>query len=323
VAHIFAQLANPSERLYWGYLISALALAGFAYLGSAERSRGIGFVRYAFPRQVWLHRSALLDYVYVGLTTVLWATLVAPYLLKSATVQSWLNSLLDPDPVQAALHAEPTLAIVSLYTVALVVVDDFRRYLVHRLFHSVPALWEFHKVHHSARVLTPITLYRTHPVEMLLDGLAAALAIGGVTAIFLVWFPGGLTPLTILGANAVRFVFEFFGANLRHSHIWLRFGSTLEHFIISPAQHQIHHSSESKHFNRNLGSQFALWDWAFGTLYVPAARESLVLGLGPRDDERLSTLARLYLWPFRGAWATLVNNSSTVQADDDTVRPSL
>src|ERR1039458_8498353 len=35
------------------------------------------------------------------------------------------------------------------------------------LFHAIPALWEFHKVHHSAEVLTPLTEMRTHPVEII------------------------------------------------------------------------------------------------------------------------------------------------------------
>ena len=34
----------------------------------------------------------------------------------------------------------------------------------HWLSHKVPLLWEFHKVHHNAEVLTPLTNFRVHPV---------------------------------------------------------------------------------------------------------------------------------------------------------------
>jgi hypothetical protein len=36
-----------------------------------------------------------------------------------------------------------------------------------------------------------------------------------------------------------------------------------------PAHHHVHHSANPKHFNKNFGSCLALWDWMFGTLYVP------------------------------------------------------
>jgi sterol desaturase/sphingolipid hydroxylase (fatty acid hydroxylase superfamily) len=31
----------------------------------------------------------------------------------------------------------------------------------------------------------------------------------------------------------------------------------------------VHHSANPKHFNKNFGSCLALWDWMFGTLYMP------------------------------------------------------
>ena len=45
--------------------------------------------------------------------------------------------------------------------------------------HRVPALWEFHKVHHSAEVLTPLTEWRQHPLELMLFPVV----IGAATAV--------------------------------------------------------------------------------------------------------------------------------------------
>nr|WP_216092588.1 sterol desaturase family protein [Candidatus Marithrix sp. Canyon 246] len=47
-----------------------------------------------------------------------------------------------------------------LFTLSLFIFSDLTRYLLHRLLHSIPILWEFHKVHHSAKVLNPFTFYR-------------------------------------------------------------------------------------------------------------------------------------------------------------------
>jgi sterol desaturase/sphingolipid hydroxylase (fatty acid hydroxylase superfamily) len=54
---------------------------------------------------------------------------------------------------------------------------------------------------------------------------------------------------------------------------------------VSPAHHQVHHSSNPKHFNKNFGSCLALWDWMFGTLYVPGKeREPLTFGFADQPD---------------------------------------
>ena len=57
------------------------------------------------------------------------------------------------------------LLVVGLFSVAMFVADDFTKYLMHRWMHRWPALWSIHKVHHSAETLTPITVYRVHPLE--------------------------------------------------------------------------------------------------------------------------------------------------------------
>jgi len=309
--YCIVQFTNPGERLFVGYLGSALLLAAIAYSGSREQSAGIGFFGYVFPRRVWLHPSARLDYLYVPLTAVVWAAFFTPYFVKSARVAQEFSELTGA-PFDTA--QPPVYAVVVFYTVALILAEDLRRYAIHRLFHRFPALWEFHKVHHSAQVLTPITLYREHPVEKLVNASAGVLVVGTVTGVFLLWFPGGLTPLTIFGANAGRFVFDLLGANLRHSHIWLRFGNFVEHVLISPAQHQIHHSCDRRHFDRNFGSQLAIWDWAFRTLYIPKDREELEFGLGAEENERLSSLVSLYVTPFRQAWRVLSSRRSGLAA---------
>jgi sterol desaturase/sphingolipid hydroxylase (fatty acid hydroxylase superfamily) len=67
--------------------------------------------------------------------------------------------------------------------------------------------------------------------------------------------------------------------------------------------HRIHHSLEPRHFDKNFGVLTPLWDWLFGTLYVPAMDEWPKTGLA---DEREVDGFVDYLWrPFMPRERTL------------------
>ena len=83
---------------------------------------------------------------------------------------------------------------------------------------------------------------------------------------FLFFFGAKAELVTVLGANAILFVFNTLGSNLRHSHVWITYGPVFERFLISPAQHQIHHSQHARDHGRNFGAVLALWDWVGGSL---------------------------------------------------------
>jgi sterol desaturase/sphingolipid hydroxylase (fatty acid hydroxylase superfamily) len=85
--------------------------------------------------------------------------------------------------------------------------------------------------------------------------------------------------------NIILVVFIHAYVHLQHSHMWISFRGLLGRVFISPAHHQVHHSTNPAHFNRNFGSCLALWDWMFGTLYVPAKeREHLSFGVEGHAD---------------------------------------
>ena len=125
--------------------------------------------------------------------------------------------------------------------------------------HKIPFLWEFHKTHHSARVLTPVTLYRTHPIESAMATVRNSLSTGVSIGFFIFLFNSKYTLFTVLGVNLFGFVFNFLGSNLRHSHIPISFGF-MEHIFISPKQHQLHHSKNPKHYDKNFGVSLSIWD---------------------------------------------------------------
>lgn len=296
---------KPFSRFHWPYLITSLVFAVLAwgiYEARQPAGKRKGFIQFLFPRSVWLHRSAILDYKYVLVDKLIIG-------FVGATVAIIAGGAVAKADHEAMLQsaANDSLTIVIAYTVCLLLTEDLFRYWMHRLMHKVPFLWEFHKVHHSPEVLVPFSLLRTHPVNGALNLARTGAAIALVTGVFLLIFPEKISPLTIFGINVGRVLFNVCGAHLRHSHIWLGFGPVLSRFLISPSMHQIHHSALTHHWDRNFGSQFAIWDWLFGTLYIPKAEErhSMQFGLGGEDHTEYRTVKDLYLVPFRQSWQRL------------------
>lgn len=153
-------------------------------------------------------------------------------------------------------------------------------------------------MHHSAETLTVLANVRTHPFEYAITGLCKAVTTSIVLAPAIYLGTGQVTTVDILGMNLLAAIFCVLGTQLHHSHIWLSFGRVIEHVLISPAMHQIHHSSAPRHWNRNMGSNFAIWDWMFGTLYVPNGREELKLGLGEGVSQPYPNGLVAYALPF-------------------------
>ena len=208
----------------------------------------------------------------------------------------------------------PTL-ITAAYSISLFVFDDWSRYHWHRLQHRLPLLWHFHRIHHSAEVLTPLTLYRTHPVDILGGQLRLILSRGFVIGLFLALFGSELSVWEILGAEALGFLFNALGANLRHSHHWLHFGP-FECMFISPAAHQIHHSADPGDFDTNFGACFSIWD-RIGGSYRDPRQQRPVSRFGLLSEQtgavlRLN-LRQIYWHPLRTCFAAKSNKHNRME----------
>jgi sterol desaturase/sphingolipid hydroxylase (fatty acid hydroxylase superfamily) len=286
------------------YLGGAAMLAALVWWARGGRLRGLW--GYLFPRRIWLHRSALLDYRLLFARAVLRNALLWPLAFSEVAVAlavaSKCSALLAPP-------APPTLGdawVMALLSVCVFVAEDFARFLVHRAAHRVPALWELHKVHHSAEVMTPLTVGRAHPIESVVMRAGAQLAVGTTLGVFLWLFPGRVHAWELGGVYGLSVLWTFLGANLRHSHVWLSYGPRLEHVFISPAQHQIHHADRPEQCHSNYGSALALWDWAFGSLVVTTAtRPPLRFGLPPGERNHDDTVASALFDPLWAALRTL------------------
>ncbi len=304
----FLAFAQYDSSLFWPFLASTLAIAVVVYgvWGAwARRSRfsPLGFLRGFFSRAVWWHRSSRADYRFYLVNGILFPAIVGPLILSGAQigegVRDGLTSLFGAPASPAEVGFAATLA----FSAAFFLAYDLGRYIAHSVLHEVPLLWQFHKVHHSAEVLTPFTSFRVHPLDLFIMAMGANLLTGPVTGLFLYFFAGDISLVTFFGLHVVIFAYNLVG-NLRHTHVWLSYGR-LGYVFVSPAQHQIHHSALVHHFGKNRGFGLAIWDLAFGTLYVPKEREEFPMGLGDGSDGEWHTVARMYWWPFSQSFALL------------------
>lgn len=286
-----ADLASPESRHYGPALLVALGAAAVVWWRSFRR---VPLGRFLFGPKVWLHRSAKLDYQLLFARPVVRATLLAPFVVSATFIATRvalaLRGWLGTGPLQSS---SPVLA-VALFSVSAFVVEDFVRFAMHVASHRVPALWALHRLHHTAEVLTPFSVHRVHPLESLVNRTAVAVAVGFVAGVCAWLFAHPVSGWTILGVDALGFLWNLVAGPLRHSGVPLRFPRWLEHLFVSPAQHQIHHGDRPEQYHRNYGSALAIWDWAYGTLVTSEAREHVRFGLPPalknHGDDALSAL---------------------------------
>lgn len=294
---LFADFTNPKKRVFVGYLAISVLLA-LAVLVLVRRGRVATSLRQIFDPRLWFSGSARADYKIFVINRI-FTGFVSPLLLTQTLIATGIYmALVRSDLDWWGQFADAPLGLViGLFSVAMFVADDFTKYLMHRWMHKWPILWPIHKVHHAAETLTPITVYRVHPLEGILYATRATMAQGPVIALFYYLFGDAVDLYTILGVNGLVFAFHVTGSNLRHSHVDIRYPKWLEHILISPAQHQIHHSIDTAHYDKNFGAALAVWDWLFGSLHVSEGQHDLKFGLLPSENHSATSLWVMYLRP--------------------------
>jgi sterol desaturase/sphingolipid hydroxylase (fatty acid hydroxylase superfamily) len=304
LAKAMTPVLQRDSYLYWPYIASSIviALVAWRWLGAAGTSRRPWreFWREYFGPHIWWHRSAQADYWLYFANALIVPAAFAFVLIDERHFGALINAAIGMPSATAATGSGGIAARV-LFTIAFFFAYDFGRFVMHCLLHDVAVLWEFHKIHHSAEVLTPMTTFRAHPVELLLMAWGPVITTGLVLVAFNAIEPGTISVYTFLGWHVAFFAFNLVD-NLRHSPVWLSYGPTWGRWFVSPAHHQLHHSCEARHFGCNRGFELAVWDRLYGTLYVPAMQpEKFKMGLGDGSEERYHHLATMYLLPFSTA----------------------
>jgi sterol desaturase/sphingolipid hydroxylase (fatty acid hydroxylase superfamily) len=274
----FGHFLDPNKRIYWPYL--ALSLLYAVIFLSFSRQRINAGWRY------WFHASAIADYlIWIGnhlIQILLFPTLFMSSLSLASQIYRVLQDRLGD--VDSDLFSN-NWGIVY-YSITYFLVSDFTRFILHYWMHHNSFLWRIHRTHHTAEVLTPITFFRVHPLEMMLFHLRFLIVHGAVTGLFIYLYKDVFDFPTIFGASFFVFFTNILGGNLRHSPVPIGFGF-FEKFLISPKQHQMHHSTELKLQRSNYGSFFAFWDKLFGTWRSSDQIRNIKFGISEQKGQNL------------------------------------
>ncbi|MDE2511272.1 MAG: sterol desaturase family protein [Elusimicrobia bacterium] len=305
---VLAYPFNPKERIFLPYLATSLLLAVAVHRLAVRRAVAAGRApvslrQFLFPAEVWRARSAWLDVRYFFFHQILRVFLYGTF--SAATAEAAFRALGRAFGGAAGTPMTPSLdaawPVAFGFSLAAAVVFDFTAWTIHFAQHKIPLLWEFHKVHHSAKVMHPLTNYREHPV----DNVAYAAGLGlctGLTAAAASAALGYVPPEpAVMGVSVFLFLYNAAGYNLRHSTIWLRWPGPLVYVFGCPAHHQVHHSRHPAHVDKNFAFMLPVWDVVFGTFVLPEDPADVSFGLADADEPEFESCWGLYALPFLSA----------------------
>lgn len=318
VSNITAMLNSTfmlsSSRHYWLYMLCYLLVAVALYLmaknashATTDHTRKNSFLSFLFPKQIYTHPSLLLDFkIWLVVALIVKLGLFGLIYTSVGIISGLIESLIDllgPAWRANRIAEAPTVGDRIFYTIVLTCCIDFGFFIMHYCQHKISWLWAFHRVHHSAEVLTPVTANRHHPVDYIIEASMAILlgAIG--TIVFTRWHGTEIDRLTLLNTSAIHCVY-YMTANVRHSHLWLHFGKLPCQIFVSPAMHQIHHSIDARHYNKNFGFVFSFWDALFRCRYIPEQKEPLTFGLH-NNEPGYKGLADAMIRPFKESFKAM------------------
>ena len=166
----------------------------------------------------------------------------------------------------------------------LFVVADFIQWNVHRWLHYIPWLWEFHKVHHSVEQMGFAAHLRYHWME--------TIVYKSVQYIPLSMIGFGLDDFFILHLVTILI------GHLNHANVKITYGP-LKYVLNNPVMHLWHHAKNIPAGSNgvNYGISLSLWDYLFGTAYIPNQNANEQLGF--EDQE---TFPKTFLQQLTHPW---------------------
>jgi sterol desaturase/sphingolipid hydroxylase (fatty acid hydroxylase superfamily) len=186
---------------------------------------------------------------------LVWYTLIQSYFLK-IFIFDYIILPADRAWHLSSLHLVSSWPLV-VQVLFFLVVHDFYIYWFHRWQHHSKILWRTHEAHHSNKEIDWLAGTRSHSLEILINQTVE------------------FAPIILLGANPlvvpIKALLDAVWGMYIHSNIDVRSGK-LQYLINGPEMHQWHHANNRKVFYANFSTKFAVWDWLFGTAYLPGKK---------------------------------------------------
>lgn len=170
-----------------------------------------------------------------------------------------------------------------IYWSLLIVFEDFMYYWLHRVDHHCRLFWATHVTHHSSNKFNLTVGFRSSVMEPLYR---------------FVYF----IPLALCGFRPVdiAFIYSF-------TQLWGIFVHTekinklgwLEYILVTPSHHRVHHASNLRYLDKNMGMFLIIWDKLFGTFQPelsPDAYQPIKYGLTQSISKETAVTLIFHEW---------------------------
>ena len=211
-----------------------------------------------FRKDFWL------DFFYMFFNFFLFSLII--YNAASNVVVHFFNDILASIGIQNLVAFEVMSWPIWAHLLVGFVVRDFVQWWTHRLLHSSPQLWEFHKVHHSVEQMGFAAHLRYHWMETI------------------VYRSIEYIPLALIGIGLRDFfiihIFTLAVGHFNHSNIKVNLGF-LKYIFNNPQMHIWHHAHDMPESHKNgvnFGITLSIWDYLFRTDYIPYEGRDIKLG---------------------------------------------
>lgn len=157
-----------------------------------------------------------------------------------------------------------------MYWIVLILVQDFLYWFLHTVGHYVRFFWAMHVTHHSSEHFNLTTGFRSTVFEPL----------------YRVFF---YLPLAFMGFTALDILFAYLVTqiygNIVHTQAKIKFPAWFEYIFVTPSHHRVHHASNVRYLDKNMGMVLILWDRLFGTFQEELPEDVIKYGLTaqPKD----------------------------------------
>ncbi|HRG39155.1 MAG TPA: sterol desaturase family protein [Bacteroidia bacterium] len=150
-----------------------------------------------------------------------------------------------------------------VYWSVLLIAQDFMFYWLHRVDHYCRLFWAVHVTHHSSEEFNLTVGFRSSVFQPLYR---------------FIYF----IPLSLIGFKGIDIMFIYAATQiygiLIHTKTVGKLGF-LEWFMSTPSHHRVHHASNIKYLDKNMGMVFIIWDRLFGTFEEEDKDEQVIYGL--------------------------------------------
>ncbi len=143
------------------------------------------------------------------------------------------------------------------YWLLLLIAQDFMYYWLHRFDHQIRFFWATHITHHSSQLMNFTVGFRSsvfQPLYRFIYFIPLALI--------------GFSPLDIAFIYAATQIWGIFV----HTELINKMG-WLEYIFVTPSHHRVHHGSNIKYLDKNMGMFLIIWDKMFGTFQKELTKE--------------------------------------------------